>query len=79
MADIIPEVGNWVTKSWQSEAGKVLEVDRESGRFKVIFFTEDSDFKPSLESAEWYNMSDIYEIITDPEVIGGLEEDYAKC
>lgn len=83
MATIIPEVGDWVTletdmPGLDSEAGKVLEINLQQQKFYGQFFTE-NDEGPSLEAEDWFPFSRIFQIIRDPQIIKGLEEDYAKC
>jgi len=80
MANIIPEVGSWVTLKTEfgeegDGAGKVLEVDHQRKKFFGHFFTEDSN-GPSLEAEEWFDFSEIHGIISDPKIIEEQEKDY---
>jgi hypothetical protein len=77
---VIPEVGDWITLKTDmpgidGEAGKVLELDLENGKFKSQFFTED-DGDPSLEDEKWFSFTGIFQIIKNPRIIQALERDY---
>ncbi|MCX6766264.1 MAG: hypothetical protein NT170_00550 [Candidatus Moranbacteria bacterium] len=78
MADIIPEIGQWLTVNtdmpWCSTPGKVVSVDLDKKTFQAEFVCDpDQGEYPSFEAATTHEFHAINEIIRNPKMIEDFE------